>query len=287
MRFLLITILLLLPQELFAQDIQKSKYHDFKVVPVIEELDFPWGMAFLPDGNLLITEKPGQLLLFSMVDGQKQVIEGLPEIAFEGQGGLLDVLIHPDFKNNQRIFLSYSAQDNGRFGTEVVRARLDGTQLVDVEQIFAAEPKVKGGRHFGSRLLWGADDKLYITLGDRGQRDEAQDAQNHIGTTNRINQDGSIPDDNPFVGHDSYRPEIFTFGNRNVQGIALHPKTNAIWSHEHGPRGGDEVNVLKAGANYGWPEVTYGREYYGLPITDKRDFSYKSGVYTFKRSNLL
>ncbi|MFK7839429.1 MAG: PQQ-dependent sugar dehydrogenase [Bdellovibrionales bacterium] len=270
MRLILSFLCLCFALPVFAQDLQRSQHHAFKVVLVADALEFPWGMAFLPSGDVLVTEKPGRLLRVDVLSGEKNVIDNVPNVAFEGQGGLLDVMVHPHFENNQEIFLSYSAEDDGRFGTEAVRARLKDDALVDVERIFVADPKVKGGRHFGSRFLWGEDDKVYITLGDRGQRHFAQDPSNHIGSTIRINPDGSIPEDNPFVGHKTYRPEIFTYGNRNVQGIALYPDGKDIWSHEHGPRGGDEVNILKSGGNYGWPEVTYGREYYGLAITDQR-----------------
>lgn len=263
--------LILFPLQAYAQYQESSNYHDFKLVPVVQELEHPWGIAFLPNGDILVTEKKGQLNLVRMPSGKKEIVAGLPEIAQIGQGGLLDVVVHPDFQSNQTIFLSYSGRSQRGYGTEVVRARLNGPKLFDVTKIFEAVPKVRGRVHFGSRLLWGADDKLYITLGDRGQRDEAQDPKNHLGSTIRINEDGSIPEDNPFADdHQNYRPEIFTYGNRNVQGIALRPDTGEIWAHEHGPRGGDEINILRPANNYGWPTITYGREYSGFSITDQR-----------------
>lgn len=270
MRVVLFLLVMFVTVPALAQAVQESEHHDFTVETLLSNLNFPWGMAFLPNGDMLITEKPGQLLLVRM--GQKKIeyVEGLPDIAAIGQGGLLDVLVHPNFAQNRTIFLSYSGRSDQGYGTEVVRATLNGPRLSNVEQIFEALPKVRGRVHFGSRLLWGPDDKLYITLGDRGQREYAQEPINHIGSTIRINEDGSIPEDNPFVGHETYRPEIYTYGNRNVQGIALHPETDVIWMHEHGPKGGDEVNIVKAGANYGWPTITYGREYSGFPITDQR-----------------
>lgn len=268
--FILVFIITLLPFSFaHAQYSEKSRYHDFNLVPVVENLEHPWGMAFLPNGDLLITEKSGTLNLVRMPSADRRKVSGLPDIAEIGQGGLLDVMVHPDFQSNQTIFLSYAARGDRGYGTEVVRAKLNGPRLSGVEKIFEAVPKVRGRVHFGSRLLWGPDDKLYITLGERGQMEEAQDPKTHLGSTIRINEDGSVPDDNPFYNHDSYRPEIFTYGNRNVQGIALHPETNEIWAHEHGPKGGDEINILKSGNNYGWPAITYGIDYTGFEITDK------------------
>lgn len=252
-----------------AQYSENSKHHNFNLVSVVEDLEHPWGMAFLPNGDLLVTEKKGQLNLIRMQTGEREIVQGLPEIAEIGQGGLLDVMVHPDFQSNQTIFISYAARGERGFGTEVSRATLNGPKLFDVQKIFEAVPKKRGRVHFGSRLLWGPDDKLYITLGERGEMEEAQDPKTHLGSTIRINEDGSVPEDNPFYGHESYRPEIFTYGNRNVQGIALHPVTGEIYAHEHGPKGGDEINILKAGNNYGWPAITYGIDYTGFEITDK------------------
>lgn len=248
---------------------EQSQYHDFNLIEITDGLEYPWGMAFLPDGNILVTEKTGRLTRVNVETGKKQNITGLPEIAEIGQGGLLDVLVHPDFQSNKTIFLSYAGRSDRGYGTEVVRAQIDGSKLTNMKNIFEAVPKTRGRVHFGSRLLWGVDNKIYITLGERGQMDEAQDPKTHLGSTIRINEDGSVPDDNPFYNHEHYRPEIFTYGNRNVQGIALHPETNEIWSHEHGPKGGDEINILKSGNNYGWPKITYGIDYTGFEITDK------------------
>jgi aldose sugar dehydrogenase len=182
--------------------------------------------------------------------------------------------VHPNFAQNQVIFLSYAAEDENKLrNTEVLRAELNGTKIENGKVIFKATPKTKKGEnHFGSRMVIGPDGKLYITLGDRfTERDEAQNTANHLGKTIRINEDGSVPDDNPFAGKDGYAPEIFTMGNRNVQGLAARPGTKQIWAHEHGPRGGDEVNILKPGANYGWPKVTHGIDYSGLPISFKKE----------------
>lgn len=248
---------------------EKTEAYDVRLVPVAEELEHPWGMDFLPNGDILVTERRGKLFLVRMPSGEKLEIEGLPEIAEIGQGGLLDVMVHPDYTRNQIIFISYSGRSEQGYGTEVARMKLNGTRLSEVQKIFEAVPKTRGRNHFGSRLLWGHDDKLYITLGERFIKEEAQNLRTHLGSTIRINEDGSVPEDNPFYGHESYRPEIFTYGNRNGQGITLHPETGAIWAHEHGPKGGDEINILEAGKNYGWPEVTYGVDYTGFEISDK------------------
>lgn len=228
---------------------------------VTKKLNYPWGMAFLPNGNILVTELTGQLRLIK--DGQLHPtpIGGLPEVAVFGQGGLLDIALHPDFADNQWLYLSYSAQNGKNYGTEVIRARLQGMQLIDIKTIFHLSPKSPGGHHFGSRLLFMPNGKLIITLGDRANKKEAQNLTTHIGSIIRVNDDGSVPEDNPFTTHhNSVKSEIYTYGNRNVQGIAL-DKQNRLWAHEHGPQGGDEVNLIKSGVNYGWPVITYGVNY--------------------------
>jgi glucose/arabinose dehydrogenase len=266
--------LLFLPAAAAAQGAVESQQQKFRVVPVLENLEHPWAVGFLPGGDMLITERAGKLLYVRKGESKGIPVAGLPEIAEYGQGGLLDVLVHPDFSNNRTIFISYAAGDalvNG-LGTEVAKGRLNGPKLEDVQVIFKAEPKIRLARqHFGSRLLIGPDDKLYISLGERGQKEESQNPENHLGAMIRINQDGSIPDDNPFADHAKNKPEIFSYGHRNVQGMALRPGTEEIWTHEHGPKGGDEINILKKGANYGWPETTHGIDYTGLPITDKTE----------------
>lgn len=248
---------------------EKTQKYDVKLVPVATDLEHPWGMDFLPNGDVLVTERRGKLYIVRMPSGEKVEVQGLPEIAEIGQGGLLDVMVHPQYSANQTIFLSYTGRSAQGYGTEVVRAKMNGPRLSDVQKIFEAVPKTKGRNHFGSRLLWGKDGKLYITLGERFIKEEAQNPKTHLGSTIRINEDGSVPEDNPFYGHEVNRPEIFTYGNRNVQGIALHPQTGEIWAHEHGPKGGDEINVLQSGKNYGWPVVTYGVDYTGFEISDK------------------
>lgn len=240
----------------------------FRIVTVVHDLDYPWSLAFLPDGKFLITERSGRLLLFNN-DGQYDVVSGLPEIASLGQGGLLDVIPDPDFETNQTIYFSFAAQAPDGYGTEVARAVLEGSSLKNMHVIFKAEPKTSSSIHFGSRLLAAPDGTLVITLGEKGRMHEAQNPANHLGSVIRINLDGSIPQDNPFVNRKEFQPALYTYGNRNIQGIALDPKTKKIWFHEHGPKGGDELNILKSGANYGWPAITYGIDYSGAVISEK------------------
>ena len=254
----------------FAEEIERSEQHDFHLVTIAEGLEHPWGMAFLPDGGMLITERPGRLRLFKDGRLQAEAIAGTPEVVARGQGGLLDVALHPDFADNRLVYLSYAGAGEDGVGTEVARARFDESRLEGLEVIFRAQPKTSGRNHFGSRLLFADDGTLYITLGDRYSfKEEAQNPANHLGSIVRLNDDGSVPDDNPFVGRQDARPEIFSYGHRNVQGLALQRATGTLWAHEHGPQGGDEVNILRPGANYGWPAITYGIDYSGAIISEK------------------
>lgn len=240
----------------------RTQAHMVKLVILTDRLDFPWSLAFLPDGRMLITERPGRLRIVN-ADGrlQPEAIKGLPAITEIGQGGLMDVALHPRFAENQWIYLSYSAQGEGGVGTEVLRARLREDRLEEVQVIFRMQPKSRSGVHFGSRLAFDRDGHLYITLGDRGDKDRAQNLGDTVGTIVRLNDDGSTPRDNPFANRSGVRPEIYAYGNRNVQGAALHPRTGELWTHEHGPQEGDEVNIIRAGANYGWPVISYGVNY--------------------------
>lgn len=247
---------------------------DFKMVTVAQELHHPWSLAFLPGGDYLVTERRGKLWRIS-ADGQKKEITGAPQVYHEGQGGLLDIALEPEFTDGGWVYFSYAAtadENEDIANTEVARAKLNLQQnrLTELETVFKAEPKVEGGNHWGSRLLFAPDGMLHITLGERfDYKEEAQDPSNHLGTTIRITREGEVPQDNPFADGVQGDPKVFTYGNRNVQGIALHPETGEIWAHEHGPKGGDEINILKPGANYGWPAVTFGISYWGMEISDK------------------
>ena len=231
-------------------------------------LERPWGLAFLPDGRMLVTERPGRLRIVARDGGLSEPLAGVPEVVDRGQGGLLDVALDPDFAANRLVYLAYAEPGGDRAWTAVARGRLPDAALEDVHVIFRQEPKVKGGRHFGSRLVFAGDGTLFVTLGDRGKEDPAQDLSNTIGTIVRINPDGSVPADNPFVGRSDARPEIWSYGHRNVQGADLHPGTGRLWTHEFGPRGGDELNIPEPGHNYGWPLVSWGRHYSGIDIPD-------------------
>jgi glucose/arabinose dehydrogenase len=239
-----------------------------EIATVAEGLDHPWSLAFLPDGRMLVTERPGRLRYVTRNGGVSEPVAGLPAVFAQGQGGLLDVVLDPDFAANSTIYLSYAEPAaDGTNGTAVARARLDGQQLDDVKVIFRQQPKFPGRHHFGSRLVIARDGNLFVTLGERNsQRDLAQDLGTHIGKIVRITTDGEAPADNPFVGREGALPEIWSYGHRNLQGAALHPETGRLWTHEHGPRGGDEINVAEPGRNYGWPVITYGREYHGPAI---------------------
>jgi len=228
----------------------------------------PWALAFLPDGRLLVTERPGRLRIVARDGSLGEPVSGLPAIAARGQGGLLDVAIDPRFASNQLVYVSFaeSGTDNTA-GTAVARGRLAGNQLNDVQVIYRQQPKVVSGGHYGSRLVFGRDGTLFITQGDRQRfSEQAQDLASGLGKIVRVNADGTIPRDNPFVGHATARPEIWSYGHRNVQAAALHPATGQLWTVEHGARGGDELNHPEAGKNYGWPTITYGINYNGAPI---------------------
>ncbi len=234
-----------------------------EITTFAEGLEHPWSLAFLPDGRMLVTERPGRLRYLSAAGAPSEPIQGVPDVFAHGQGGLLDVILDPDFAKNSIIYFSYAEpgkEDTN--GTAVARARLDGQQLRDVQVIFRQEPKFASRHHFGSRLVFARDGTLFITLGERNsQRDLAQDLTTHIGKIVRITKDGGIPDDNPYAERQDVRPEIWSYGHRYLQGAALHPATGRLWTHEHGPQGGDEINLPEPGRNYGWPVITYGVAY--------------------------
>lgn len=237
-----------------------------RVQVLLSDLDEPWGMDFLPDGRLLVTEKSGGLKLIAPTTREVQDIGPLPDSVDTGQGGLMDVLVHPRFHANQFVYLSYTVAVELGTTTQVARARLEAGQLRELQVLFTAEPGYSQRRHYGSRLH--VDDRgyLFITVGDRGNRDRAQSLATHNGKVLRLHDDGRIPIDNPFVNDPEALPEIWTYGHRNPQGMAQHPVDGSLWVSEHGPQGGDEINRLQRGANYGWPVITYGEEYGGGKI---------------------
>jgi glucose/arabinose dehydrogenase len=240
----------------------QSEKHNFNIVTLVEGLQNPWSMAWLPDGRMLVTERAGRLRIVSKdFKLDPKPVEGLPRIVVGGQGGLFEVALHPDYKDNGWIYISYSGPGAGGHGTELMRAKLDGYRLTEQQVLFRLEPKTDSGHHFGGRIVFDGKGHVFLTLGERGDRNRAQRLEDHAGGLIRLNEDGSVPKDNPFVNTPNAKAEKFTYGNRNMQGAALHPKTGELWTHEHGPQGGDEINVMRAGRNYGWPVVTYGAEY--------------------------
>ncbi|MEO9502860.1 MAG: PQQ-dependent sugar dehydrogenase [Nonlabens ulvanivorans] len=242
---------------------------NYSITPIVEDLDNPWGMTWLPNDNLLYTEKEGRLYKFN---GSKSIeIKGVPEIYLRGQGGLLDVTSHPQFEKNNFIYISYASKMGGGDGgnTTIARAVLKNNKLENLEVLYKAMPNSNKGQHFGSRFTWDDEGHLYFTIGDRGNRDvNPQDIYRDCGKIYRINDDGSIPDDNPFVDAAGAKTAIYSYGNRNPQGMTTHPVTGKIIAHEHGPQGGDEINIIESGKNYGWPVISYGINYSGTTFTD-------------------
>lgn len=232
-------------------------------------LDLPWGMAFLGADEMLITERGGRIrhVLGGML--QPDGVAGGPEVYVHGQGGLLDVEAHPDYASNGWVYLSYANPGRGGGHTAIMRGMLENGSLTNQEVLFEGGPMTRGRVHFAGRLTFDRNNDLYFSIGDRGEMQNAQDLSNHSGKVFRLHDDGRVPADNPFINTADAAPEIFTYGHRNPQGMALHPKTGALWTHEHGPQGGDEINIERAGANYGWPTITYGINYNGSIITEE------------------
>ncbi|MDH3732529.1 MAG: PQQ-dependent sugar dehydrogenase [Gemmatimonadota bacterium] len=259
-----------------AQETYSSDLHDFRVVPVASGLEHPWSIAFLPSGDILATERPGRLRVIRDGRLHPDPIAGVPDVRARGQGGLLEVALHPDFETNRLVYLTFSKPNRGgsEATTAVVRGRFDGHALSDLEEIFEAEAWSRGGNHFGSKLAFDRDGHLFVTVGDRGASPfelgdhPAQHLTNHQGKVLRLHDDGRVPADNPFVGQDSALPEIWSFGHRNLQGLAFHPETGDLWETEHGPQGGDELNLVRPARNYGWPVIGYGVQYGGRRIHD-------------------
>ncbi|MCZ8113674.1 PQQ-dependent sugar dehydrogenase [Silanimonas sp.] len=239
-----------------------------RVTTVAEGLEHPWGLAFLPDGRMLVTERPGRLRIVNADGTLSRPIAGVPRVQARGQGGLLDVALHPQFAENGLVYLSFSEPGSGGAGTSVARGRLDGEALKDVQVIFRQSPKVDTGFHYGSRLVFDRSGQLWVSSGDRGMQDSAQDLTRGQGKLFKLNDDGTPATALPLAARAGTHPGVFSYGHRNIQGMALHPTTGLVWTHEHGPRGGDEINVPRAGRNYGWPVITYGINYNGTTIGD-------------------
>jgi len=232
-----------------------------QVTRIAEGLEHPWGLAFLPDGRMLVTERPGRLRIVSHDGTVSPPLAGVPAVHAHGQGGLLDVAVAPDFATTRLVYLTYAEPGEGGASTAAARARLEADGLHDLTVIFRQLPKVSGDSHFGSRLAFAPDGTLFISTGERFKFDPAQDLSSHLGKIIRIHPDGRVPADNPFVGREDARGEIWSYGHRNIQGLAIHPRTGRLWEHEMGPRGGDELNLITAGKNYGWPLVSWGTHY--------------------------
>ena len=259
----------LVATQAFAAEVA-TEQHRVRLVEVASGLEHPWGMAFLPDGAVLVTERPGRLRVVGKDGGVSQPVEGVPAVDAVGQGGLLDVALDPDFAANRLVYLSYAEPREGGNATAVARGRLADSRLDQLEVIFRQQPALAGRHHFGSRLVFARDGRLFVTLGDRyKEKDRAQTLDSHLGKVIRIERDGRVPADNPFVDRPGALPEIWSYGHRNVQGAALHPGTGDLWTNEHGPKGGDELNLTLPGRNYGWPAITYGVDYSGAIISDE------------------
>lgn len=247
-----------------------SEHHAYRVITVAEGLEHPWSIAFLPGGEMLVTERPGRLRIVRDGVLEPEPVAGVPEVRARGQGGLLEVAVHPDFESNRLLYLSFSkpSPDTGEATTAVVRGRFEAGRLLDVEEIFEAKAWSSGGNHFGSKLAFDSNGYLFITVGDRGvpprgelESHPAQDLSNNQGTVIRLHDDGRVPDDNPFAGQPNALPNVWSYGHRNPQGLAIHPETGDVWQNEHGPQGGDELNLIRPGLNYGWPVIGYGVNY--------------------------
>ncbi len=249
-----------------AASASSTVYEGLEITTVVGNLENPWGLAFLPDGRMLVTERPGRLRIVSSDGAVSAPVTGVPEVYAKGQGGLLDVALDPDFAAEPWVYLSFSEPGEGGGGTSVARGKLVGAELTDVAVIFRQQPKLDAGQHFGSRLVFDREGRLFVTSGDRGNWDNPQRLDRGQGKIFRIHRDGSIPDDNPFVGRDDAIAAVWSYGHRNAQGAALHPQTGALWQTEHGARGGDELNIAQAGLNYGWPVITLGVNYNGMAI---------------------
>jgi glucose/arabinose dehydrogenase len=263
LNILLLSMAALTPS--WAQDrssVITSEKHSFRLATLVTGLENPWSVAFLPDGRMLVTERAGRMRLVGAdFRLDPKPIEGLPESVERGQGGMFDVALHPQYAQNGWIYWAYNAPGAGGWGTALARGKLQGRRMTEVQVLFSMQPKTRSSQHFGGRIVFDKTGMLYLTLGDRGDKDRAQKLDDHAGSVIRLHDDGRVPADNPFAKRAGALPEKWTLGNRNMQGAALHPQTGELWTHEHGPQGGDEVNVMRPGLNYGWPVITYGVNY--------------------------
>ena len=250
-----------------AQEIIESEEHRFRIDTVASGLEFPWGITFLPNGDVLVTERPGRVRLVRDGALRAAPIDGGPQVRARGQGGLLDIAAHPRFAENRFVYLTYSKPGTRGGTTALARARFENDRLVGLEDLFVADAWSNAGQHFGSRIVFDSAGYVFFGVGDRGDRDRAQNRLDHAGTVIRLHDDGRVPTDNPFVGRRDARPEIWSYGHRNPQGMTLHPVTGELWENEHGARGGDEINLVRPGRNYGWPLITHGINYNGERIS--------------------
>jgi glucose/arabinose dehydrogenase len=255
-------------EEVIDGTIVQSEKQKFALAIITTELENPWGIAFLPDGRALVTERAGEIRIIKDGVLSDEEIEGVPPVYAHGQGGLMDIQLHPDFAKNGWIYLSYSKQVADSGGTVIARAKLEGTTLTNLEELFQALPLSKSEVHFGSRIAFDGNGYMFFTSGERGKRENAQDLTNHLGKVLRLHDDGKIPSDNPFVSTIGAKSEIWSYGHRSLQGLYYDKSTGILWEHEHGPRGGDELNIVQKGKNYGWPVITYGINYDSTIITD-------------------
>ncbi len=257
-------------QETLTGPVVESQKHNFRVDTLTSELKNPWGIAVLPDGRILVTEREGVIRIIK----DRQLLSesiSVPDVYAHGQGGLMDIKLHPDYESNGWIYLTYAKQGEDGGGTVVARAKLEGTTLTNLEQLFQAEPINDSGVHFGSRVVFDGKGYIFFSSGERGTKENAQDLGNHLGKMLRLHEDGRVPSDNPFVDQAGAKPEIWSYGHRNPQGVVYDKATETLWDIEHGPRGGDELNRVEKGKNYGWPVITYGINYDGTPITDLKE----------------
>jgi aldose sugar dehydrogenase len=262
-------------EEVFTGKVIESEKQKFGVDTITKELTNPWGIAFLPDGRILVTERAGEIRIVK--DGKllPEKIGNVPAVFANGQGGLMDIKLHPDYASNGWIYLTYAKPGEGGGGTVLARAKLEGNNLTGLEELFSAQPLSESGAHFGSRVVFDGKGYVFVSSGERGTKPNAQDLTNHLGKILRLQEDGKVPTDNPFINTPGAKPEIWSYGHRNPQGLIYDKATETLWNVEHGPMGGDELNKVEKGKNYGWPEITYGMNYDSTVISD---FTEKEGM---------